>query len=319
MILKIYIYYILTIFNKKDDYVNIKSLEYLIAFAKEESFTKAAERMHVSQPTLSTQIKKLEDLLGVCLIERTPGKQILTPAGREVVYYAKRIHADVSSIYQAARRLEDPWSSTIVLGVFPTLCPYLLPRIMPVLRKVKPNFNIRFVEEKSASLVEMLHSGQIDGAILSEQLNESSLKVKHIFDEDFLLAASTNSQFGHEKTPIDVSQLSSQKVLLLEDGHCMRRSMIDVCQKVGAKQSEFYATSLETLRYMVVGSKDVTLLPRLSILPPIVQPSGLTIREFKDPKPYRSLYLNWRAASPVDQIMDGLAKIISGACVNLHK
>ena len=299
--------------------MNIKSLEYLIAFAKEESFTKAAERMHVSQPTLSTQIKKLEDLLGVCLIERTPGKQILTPAGREVVYYANRIHADISNIYQAARRLEDPWSSTVVLGVFPTLCPYLMPRIMPVLRKLKPNFTVRFVEEKSATLIEMLHSGQIDAAILSERLTESTLRVKHIFDEDFVLAASTNSKFGNQSTPIDISQLSSQKVLLLEDGHCMRRSMVDVCQKVGAKQSEFCATSLETLRYMVVGSKDVTLLPRLAILPPIVQPTGLTIREFNSPKPYRSLYLNWRAASPVDQIMEGVGKIISGACANLHK
>ncbi|KXA18518.1 LysR substrate-binding domain-containing protein [Gardnerella vaginalis] len=299
--------------------MNIKSLEYLIAFAKEESFTKAAERMHVSQPTLSTQIKKLEDLLGVCLIERTPGKQILTPAGREVVYYANRIHADISNIYQAARRLEDPWSSTVVLGVFPTLCPYLMPRIMPVLRKLKPNFTVRFVEEKSATLIEMLHSGQIDAAILSERLTESTLRVKHIFDEDFVLAASTNSEFGHQSTPIDISQLSSQKVLLLEDGHCMRRSMVDVCQKVGAKQSEFCATSLETLRYMVVGSKDVTLLPRLAILPPIVQPTGLTIREFNSPKPYRSLYLNWRAASPVDQIMEGVGKIISGVCANLHK
>ncbi|MFU0464025.1 LysR substrate-binding domain-containing protein [Gardnerella vaginalis] len=299
--------------------MNIKSLEYLIAFAKEESFTKAAERMHVSQPTLSTQIKKLEDLLGVCLIERTPGKQILTPAGREVVYYANRIHADISNIYQAARRLEDPWSSTVVLGVFPTLCPYLMPRIMPVLRKLKPNFTVRFVEEKSATLIEMLHSGQIDAAILSERLTESTLRVKHIFDEDFVLAASTNSEFGHQSTPIDISQLSSQKVLLLEDGHCMRRSMVDVCQKVGAKQSEFCATSLETLRYMVVGSKDVTLLPRLAILPPIVQPTGLTIREFNSPKPYRSLYLNWRAASPVDQIMEGVGKIISGACANLNK
>lgn len=299
--------------------MNIKSLEYLIAFAKEESFTKAAERMHVSQPTLSTQIKKLEDLLGVCLIERTPGKQILTPAGREVVYYANRIHADISNIYQAARRLEDPWSSTVVLGIFPTLCPYLMPRIMPVLRKLKPNFTVRFVEEKSATLIEMLHSGQIDAAILSERLTESTLRVKHIFDEDFVLAASTNSKFGNQSTPIDISQLSSQKVLLLEDGHCMRRSMVDVCQKVGAKQSEFCATSLETLRYMVVGSKDVTLLPRLAILPPIVQPTGLTIREFNSPKPYRSLYLNWRAASPVDQIMEGVGKIISGACANLHK
>lgn len=299
--------------------MNIKSLEYLIAFAKEESFTKAAERMHVSQPTLSTQIKKLEDTLGVCLIERTPGKQILTPAGREVVYYAKRIHSDVSNIYQAARRLEDPWSSTIVLGIFPTLCPYLFPRIIPVLRKIKPNFTIRFVEEKSATLIELLNNGQIDAAILSEKLDESSIKVNHIFDEDFVLAASTNSQLGNQKSPIDLSQLSSQKILLLEDGHCMRRSMIDVCQKVGAKQSEFCATSLETLRYMVVGSKDVTLLPRLATLPPIVQPAGLTIREFNSPKPYRSLYLNWRAASPVDKIMEGLCTIIYGTCANLHK
>lgn len=299
--------------------MNIRALEYLVAFAQEESFTKAAIRMKVSQPTLSTQIKKLEESLGVDLIERAPGKQILTPAGREVVYYARRIQSDVSSIRQAARRAEDPWSSTVVLGVFPTLCPYLLPRIMPTIRKIKPSLTIRFVEEKSSKLIGLLDSGQIDAAILSESLNESSIKMKHIFDEDFLLAASTSSKLGHESTPIDISELSTQRILLLEDGHCMRRSMLDVCQKVGAKQSEFRATSLETLRYMVVGSRDVTLLPRLATVPPIVQPAGLMLREFKSPKPYRSLYLNWRSASPVDAIMEGLCKIIASACFNLHE
>ncbi len=299
--------------------MNIRALEYLISFAQEESFTKAAARMNVSQPTLSTQIKKLEETLGVELIERTPGKQILTPAGREVVYYAKRIQSDMSHIRQAARRAEDPWSSTVVLGVFPTLCPYLLPRIMPVLRRLKPNLAIRFVEEKSAKLIDLLNSGQIDAVILSERLNESSIKTCHIFDEDFLLAASTNSAFGHESKPVELSDLSTQRVLLLEDGHCMRRSMLDVCQKVGAKQSEFRATSLETLRYMVVGSRDVTLLPRLATIPPIVQPAGLVLREFENPKPYRSLYLNWRSASPVDAIMEGLCKIIASTCADLHK
>ena len=299
--------------------MNIRALEYLIAFAQEESFTKAAIRMCVSQPTLSTQIKKLEETLGVELIERIPGKQILTPAGREVVYYAKRIQADMSRIRQAARRSEDPWASTVVLGVFPTLGPYLLPRLMPVLRHLKPNLTIRFVEEKSAKLIELLDSGQIDAAILSESLNVPSVKICHLFDEDFLLAASKNSSLGHERKPIELSDLSTQRVLLLEDGHCMCRNMIDVCQKVGAKQSEFRATSLETLRYMIIGSRDVTLLPRLATVPPIVQPAGLMLREFKNPRPYRSLYLNWRAASPVDKIMEGLCKIISSTCADLHK
>ena len=176
--------------------MNIRALEYLIAFAQEGSFTKAAVRMRVSQPTLSTQIKKLEETLDVELIERTPGKQILTPAGREVVYYAKRIQADMSRIRQAARRSEDPWSSTVVLGVFPTLGPYLLPRIMPALRRLKPKLTIRFIEEKSAKLIDLLDSGQVDAVILSESLNAPSIKVCHVFDEDFLLAASTNSLLG---------------------------------------------------------------------------------------------------------------------------
>lgn len=299
--------------------MNIRALEYLIAFAQEESFTKAAVRMHVSQPTLSTQIKKLEETLGVDLIERTSGKQILTPTGRDVVYYAKRIQADMLRIQQAARRAEDLWSSTVVLGVFPTLGPYLLPRLMSILRRLKPNLTIRFVEEKSAKLIDLLDSGQVDAIILSESLRVPSVKVCHLFDEDFLLAASTNSPLGHETKPIEISDLSTQRVLLLEEGHCMRRSMLEVCQKVGAKQSEFRATSLETLRYMIVGSKDVTLLPRLATIPPIVQPAGLVLQEFKNPKPYRSLYLNWRAASPVDTIMEGLCNIISTACVDLHK
>lgn len=299
--------------------VNVRALEYLIAFAQEESFTKAAARAKVSQPTLSTQIRKLEETLGVDLIERNPGKQLLTPAGREVLYYAKRIQADMSHIRQAARCAEDPWSSTIVIGIFPTLCTYLLPRLAPVLRKYKPNLTVRFVEEKSGKLRQLLDDGQIDAAIFSEGFARASISVKHLFDEDFLLAASTNSAFGHETSPIEISKLSSQRVLLLEEGHCMRRNMIDVCNKVGANQSEFSATSLETLRYMIPSSKDVTLLPRLSTLPPIVQPAGVVLREFVDPKPYRSLYLQWRSASPINGIMEGLANIISATCSDLHR
>lgn len=298
--------------------MNIRALEYLIAFSQEGSFTRAAIRSHVSQPTLSTQIKRLEETLGVELIERTPGRQILTPAGREVVYYARRMQADMSRIRQAARRLADPWASAVVLGVFPTLGPYLLPHIIPTLQRQKANLTVRFVEERSAQLVKKLDTGQLDAVLLSEPIASSAIKSCHVFDEDFLLAAPAGSQLGHTTTPIDVSELCGQKVMLLEDGHCMRRNALDVCQKVGAKQSDFRATSLETLRYMVASGHEVTLLPRLSTLPPIAQPAGVVLREFKSPKPYRSIYLNWRSASPVDAIMEGLAKLMGSVCTGLH-
>lgn len=299
--------------------MNIRDLEYLIAFAHEGSFTKAAAKMNVSQPTLSTQIRKLEETLGTELIERSCGKQILTPAGRETVYYAKRIQSDAARIRQVGKRCADPWSSTLILGVFPTLCPYLLPRIMPVIRRYRPNLTVRFTEEKSARLEELLDSGQVDAAILSSPLPSPAIKTKHLFDEDFLLAASADSSFAQSEAAVDPSDLLSKRVLLLEDGHCMRRNMLEVCRRFRAVPAQFHATSLETLRYMVVGSPDTTLLPRLSTLPPIAQPAGLVLREFTPPKPYRSLFLNWRAASPIDTVMTGLGQLIATSCADLHR
>lgn len=290
---------------------NVRALEYLVALDEERNFTRAAQRAHVSQPTLSAQVKKLEEGLGAQLVERGTQQVLITPVGRDVVYYARRILTDLDHIEQVSRSGSNPLVATITIGVFPTIAPYLLPRFAPALGKALPDLTAHFVEEKSLALMDALASGRIDAAVLADTSPESGLTVAHLFDEDFVLATSSTSALGEQTAPVDLGDLADHEVILLEEGHCMRRSTVSICEKVGARQSAFRATSLETLRYMVAAGSGVTLLPRLATIPPIAQPDGLVLREFCPPRPYRSINLVWRRSSPLDELNATIADLIS--------
>ena len=218
---------------------NVRALEYLVALDEERNFTRAAQRAHVSQPTLSAQVKKLEEELGAQLVERGTQQVLITPVGRDVVYYARRILTDLDHIEQVGRSGSNSLAATVTIGVFPTIAPYLLPRFAPELGKALPDLTAHFVEEKSLALMDALASGRIDAAVLADT------------SEDFVLATSSTSALGEQTTPVDLGDLAGHEVILLEEGHCMRRSTVSICEKVGARQSAFRATSLETLRYMV--------------------------------------------------------------------
>lgn len=155
--------------------MNLRDLKYLVALADLRHFGKAADACFVSQPTLSTQIRKLEDELGVVLVERAPRKVMLTAAGLDVVQRARRIVADVEQMREAARRSRDPESGTLRLGVFPTLGPYLLPHVVPTLRARFPQLELLLIEEKSDELLQRLREGKLDAALLALPLHDDQL------------------------------------------------------------------------------------------------------------------------------------------------
>ena len=290
--------------------MNLRDLKYLVALADLRHFGKAAEACFVSQPTLSTQIRKLEDELGVALVERAPRKVMLTAVGQDVVQRARRIVADVEQMKEAARRSRDPESGSLRLGVFPTLGPYLLPHVVPQLRERFPQLELLLVEEKSDVLLQSLREGKLDAALLALPVHDEQLHAEFLFEEPFVFAAPVRHPLAAQDS-LAMSQISDETLLLLEDGHCLRDQALDVCRLSGAQEkSGFRATSLETLRQMVAAGVGVTLLPALAVHEPIAQSPNIRLLPFRDPPPSRQIALMWRKSSATDEFLRRLADAI---------
>lgn len=289
--------------------MNLRDLGYLVALADHRHFGKAAAACFVSQPTLSTQIRKLEEELGVVLVERAPRKVMLTPAGRDAAERARRILDAVEQMKEAARRSQDPEAGTVRLGLFPTLGPYLLPHVVPDIRARFPQLELLLVEEKSDVLLAQLHEGQLDAALLALPVEDEQLQVEFLFEEPFVLAVPEAHALARRKS-LSLKDLADERLLLLADGHCLREQALDVCQLAGSgEKSGFQATSLETLRQMVAAGVGVTLLPALAVQPPVAHSGDIRLLGFSDSKPSRRIAMLWRKSSAMDDFLLQLAAI----------
>lgn len=290
--------------------MNLRDLRYLIALADLRHFGRAAEACHVSQPTLSTQIKKLEDELGVQLIERAPRQVMLTPAGQEILERARRVIAEVEQMRETGRRTADPEAGSVRLGLFPTLGPYLLPHVVPNIRRRFPRLELLLVEEKTEVVLQMLREGRLDAAVLALPLHEDGLATELLFEEPFLLALPSGHPLARQRE-LRLAELSDQHLLLLEDGHCLRDQALAVCHLAGAGEKEgFRATSLETLRQMVAAGVGITLLPMLAVKPPVPPSESIRLLPFKKPAPTRRLALVWRKSSAMSGFLHKLAAVL---------
>lgn len=290
--------------------VNLRDLRYLVALADLRHFGRAAEACHVSQPTLSTQIRKLEEELGVALVERAPRQVMLTPVGRDIADRARRVLADVEQMRETARRTIDPEGGSIRLGIFPTLGPYLLPHVVPVLRARFPNLELLLVEEKTEQLLAMLRNGRLDAAVLALPLHEDWLESEFLFEEPFMLAVPNNHALANRRN-LQLSDLADQHLLLLEDGHCLRDQALEVCTKAGAGEKDgFRATSLETLRQMVAAGVGITLLPMLAVKPPVSTSTDIKLVSFKTPAPTRRVAMVWRKSSAMGAFLHQFAALL---------
>jgi LysR family transcriptional regulator, hydrogen peroxide-inducible genes activator len=291
--------------------VNLRDLQYLVAIADHRHFGRAAEACFVSQPTLSTQIKKLESELGVPLVERSPRNILLTAAGERVVAKARALLDHADDIVAIARQAQDPESGELRLGLFPTLAPYLLPHVVPVLHERFPRLELLLVEEKTEELLRQLRDGHLDAAVLALPVPEGPLHAEPLFTEDFVLAAPVGHPLAAADGPVPASVLGEHPVLLLEEGHCMRDQALSVCRLAGASERDgFRATSLETLRQMVTAGVGVTLLPTLATLPPVPPSPHVRLRPFAEPVPRRELGMLWRAASVRSDLLRSVAAVV---------
>jgi LysR family hydrogen peroxide-inducible transcriptional activator len=291
--------------------VNLRDLEYLVAVADHHHFGAAATATFVSQPTLSTQLRKLEAELGVELIERSPRRVTLTPAGERIVTEARAVLERVASIRALARAARDPESATIRLGLFPTVAPYLLPHVVPLLHATFPRLELLLVEEKTEVLTDQLRDGRLDAAVLARPVHDDQLTEQLLFVEDFVLAVPADHRLAGSLDPVPTSELADEQVLLLEEGHCLRDQALAVCHLAGASERNgFRATSLETMRQMVAAGVGVTLLPRLAVEPPVPASPDVRILRFADPVPRREIAMYWRRTSPYRDFLPRLADVV---------
>ena len=290
--------------------MNLRDLHYLVALAEHRHFGRAADACFVSQPTLSTQIKKLKGELGVKLVERTPGKILLTATGREIIRRARAVLAEADEIKAIAQRARDPEAGTLRLGIFPTLAPYLLPHVVPLLRERFPRLELLLTEEKTEHVLRMLREGALDAGIVAMPVHEDSLHSEFLFEEPFVLAVPGSHPLAARKSRLKLSDLENEHLLLLEDGHCLRDQALEVCQLAGAgEKTGFRATSLETLRQMVAANVGITLLPTLAIKPPIGRTDNVRLLEFAGHAPNRRIAMVWRKSTSMTTFLQRLAKV----------
>jgi LysR family hydrogen peroxide-inducible transcriptional activator len=297
--------------------MNLKDLKYLVALADTGHFGKAAERTFVSQPTLSAQLKKLEEFLGVKLVERQPKNVQLTDVGKQVVVRARRMLDEGEQIIALARNATDPLAGKLKLGLIPTIGPYLLPRIMQKIRKALPDLGLMLYEHQTEPLLKRLKDGEIDVGVMALPIAHEGLQTRELYEEAFTVALPNDHPLAARPT-IRVQDLKGQTLLLLEDGHCLRDQALEVCSRIEVREAEdFRATSLETLRQMVVAGLGLTLLPETAVESPFGSQRGLTIRQFAKPVPTRSVGAVWRKSSTRAAVIAAVCAIVEN--VMQHK
>ena len=277
--------------------MNLRALKYFVKLADLKHFSRAAEACFVSQPTLSTQIRKLEEELGVQLVERAPRRVMLTAVGQDVAERARRVLNDIDQIKLAARSSGNPAEGQLRLGLFPTLAPYLLPHTVPLIRKSYPSLKLQLAEEKTEEVLRLLHSGELDAALLALPIDDDGLDMEVLFREPFVLAMPAGHRLAG-KNEIELDDLEGRELLLLDEGHCLREHALEVCSIAGAHERvDFHATSMETLRQMVAAEVGITLMPMLAVQPPIAETANMTLKNFTEPAPSRTIALVWRKSS----------------------
>ena len=247
--------------------MNLRDLQYLVAVADVRNFSQAADKCFVSQPTLSNQIRKLEETLGITLFERNNKRVIPTETGEQIVALARKVLHQVDTMHDVAKSSKDPLAGKFRLGAFPTLSTYIFPTLVPKIIVSLPQLKLVLIEEKTQQLLERLKRGELDAALLALPIHDDQLEVRTLFDDEFLLATPATHTLAKQKQ-VTQNHISGEKLLLLEEGHCLRDQALAVCQLAGSEEEQdFRATSLETLRQMVKAGTGITFMPHIAIHP----------------------------------------------------
>ena len=293
--------------------MNLRDLKYFIALAETRHFGQAAARSFVSQPTLSGQIKKLEDELGVALFERTKKFVAVTPLGEALLPYARRAVEEAEALAQLARASHDPLAGSLRLGAIPTLSPYLMPLVLAPLKRKHPQLRLVLTEELTESLLERLRRHELDAALIATPVKDTELAVRALFDEPFWLAIPRKHPL-YTKDSIVRRDLDQLDLLLLSEGHCLAEQAMEVChlreRAQTGEQADLRAASLDTLLQLVGAGMGATLVPTLALRSAAMTGSGVITRPLEVPDAYRRVLLVWRRSFPRTAAIEALAEII---------
>lgn len=295
--------------------MTLTELRYIVAVARESHFGRAAESCFVSQPTLSVAVKKLEDELGVALFERVPGEVRTTPTGEQVVEQAQRVLEEAARIREIAQAGGDPLAGTLRLGAIYTICPYLLPKLIPILRRTAPTMQLMIQENFTHKLAESLRQGEVDVIIVALPFDEPGIETRAVYEEPFLVAVPQGHPWEKRKQ-IGADELTRESLLLLGAGHCFRDQVLEFCSSVHRSgtslQRSLEGGSLETIRQMVASGVGITVLPSTSVGASESHNDLIRVRPFAKPVPERRVAIAWRKSFPRMGAIEALRRAIAG-------
>lgn len=288
-----------------------QQLRYLVAIADAGTFGAAADEEFVSQPALSAQIKELERKLGVTLFERSVRGVMLTTQGAKVVERARVVLREMNDLVETTKQDGNHLRGRIGLGVIPTLAPYVLPDVVRVFTALHPEAEMHMSELQTNHLLSALRNGEIDFGLLALPIGSEEFATAPIGTDKFVLAMPTNHPLAKGKSPVKIDVLRNERVILLEEGHCLRDQVTQICQLAFSEPSEIQATSMATLAQMVAAGLGVTLLPECAIKVEAGPERGVATRRFVGESPSRTIGLIWRKSSPHSELFSEFATELS--------
>lgn len=287
--------------------ISFKQLSYALAVEQTRHFRKAAEQCSVSQSALSTAITELEHQLGTQLFERNNKQVLVTPVGREILAKARRIRLEIDDLYQISRQQQTPLSYPMRIGIIPTIGPYLLPKALPVVREMHPNFRLSIEEAQSGVLVEKVRSGELDTAILALPYTTDGLHCFEFWAEELCLVTHRDNPLASHKA-LTSSQLEGASLLLLRDGHCLKDHALAACNMQASELDQsLHGASLYTLIQMVAGRMGSTLVPEMALDQLLHGSSELAAVPLSEPGPHRRIAfitrLNYAGVADIQVLM----------------
>ena len=300
--------------------MTLTELSYIVALAQEQHFGRAAERCHVSQPTLSIAVKKLEEELEVTLFERCKNGVQITPLGERIVAMAAGVLHQTAAIKDVAAADKDQLRGPLALGTLPTIGPYLLPQFIPLLQKTAGQLSLYVEEGSQESLTLKLRNGELDAILVTAPLSEPDVVTQPLFDEPFVLLLPADHRLAN-KTTIAATDLDPEEMLLMGDGDRFREQVLAAFPQLSdlqgagilAKRNLTRGSTLEALRHMVASKLGVTILPQAAAEAPLYAPNLLITRPFENPVPKRTLILAWRVSFPRHKAIDVLRRTIQAS------
>ena len=295
--------------------MTLTELRYIVTLARERHFGRAAEKCHVSQPTLSVALKKVEQRLGITLFERSSTEVRPTPLGEQIAWQAERVLEESARLDEIAGQGKDPLSGTLRLGVIFTIAPYLLPRLIPALHARAPHMPLYLHENFTVRLAEKLRRGELDVIIVADPFSEPGIVASPLYDEPFCVALPSGHPLAKQKR-LPPEAIAAENLLLLGQGNCFRDQVVQACPKLsepGGMSGALEGSSLETVRHMVASGAGISVVPCSAAESWPQDETLIEYRHFVDPAPFRRVLLAWRVTFPRPQAIDAVREAIRSA------